>query len=125
MIAHKKVDKRFSAEAIDNAVHVRNRVTSRALPSNITPHHLWMGRKPDMSHLRVFGSKCWYTLRTKPLRKLDLRAREAMFLGYAKESKAYKLWDGDLRRIVVSRDVMFDETECGSNANIEDANVEV
>ena len=48
-----------------------------------------------------------------------------MFLGYTKESKAYKLWDRDLRRIVFSRDVMFEETECGCNGNIEDAKVEV
>ncbi|CDF39891.1 unnamed protein product [Chondrus crispus] len=47
------------------------------------------------------------------LRKLDLRAREAMFLGYSQCSKAYKLWDGELNKIVVSRDVKFDESTCG------------
>ena len=45
--------------------------------------------------------------------KLDLRAREAMFFGYWQCSKAYKLWDGELNKIVVSRDVKFDESTCG------------
>ncbi len=31
-------------------------------------------------------------------------------LGYASSSKGYKLWDEDLRRMVVSRSVRFDES---------------
>ena len=113
MLSHKQVSKRFWAEALATSVYVRNRVTSRALPVNTTPHHIWMNSTPNVGHLRVFGSKCWYTLPKLELRKLDLRAREAMLLGYAQHSKAYKLWDGVLNKIVVSRDVKFDESTCG------------
>ncbi|CDF32368.1 unnamed protein product [Chondrus crispus] len=112
-LSHKQVSKRFWAEALATSVYVRNRVTSRALPVNTTPHHIWMNSTPNVGHLRVFGSKCWYTLPRLELRKLDLRAREAMFLGYPQCSKAYKLWDGELNKIVVSRDVKFDESTCG------------
>ncbi|CDF37707.1 unnamed protein product [Chondrus crispus] len=112
-LSHKQVSKRFWAEALATSVYVRNRVTSRALPVNTTPHHIWMNSTPNVGHLRVFGSKCWYTLPKLELRKLDLRAREAMFLGYPQCSKAYKLWDGELNKIVVSRDVKFDESTCG------------
>ncbi|CDF39893.1 unnamed protein product [Chondrus crispus] len=110
MLSHKQVSKRFWAEALATSVYVRNRVTSRTLPVNATPHHIWMNSTPNVGHLRVFGSKCWYTLPKLELRKLDLRAREAMFLGYSQCSKAYKLWDGELNKIVVSRDVKFDES---------------
>ena len=48
MLANKQVDKRFWAEALDNAVYVRNRVTSRALPPGTTPHHLCTGKKPNV-----------------------------------------------------------------------------
>ena len=113
MLSHKQVSKRFWAEALATSVYVRNRVTSRALPVSTTPHHIWMKSTPNVGHLRVFGSKCWYTLPKLELRKLDLRAREAMFLGYSQCSKAYKLWDGELNKIVVSRDVKFDESACG------------
>ncbi|CDF77556.1 Retrovirus-related Gag-Pol polyprotein [Chondrus crispus] len=113
MLSHKQVSKRFWAEALATAVYVRNRVTSRALPVNTTPHHIWMKSTPNVGHLRVFGSKCWYTLPKLELRKLDLRAREAMFLGYSQCSKAYKLWDGELSKVVVSRDAKFDESTCG------------
>ncbi|CDF39395.1 unnamed protein product [Chondrus crispus] len=113
MLSHKQVSKRFWAEALATSIYVRNRVTSRALPVNTTPHHIWMNSTPNVGHLRVFGSKCWYTLPKLELRKLDLRAREAMFLGYSQCSRAYKLWDGELNKIVVSRDVKFDESTCG------------
>ena len=58
---------------------MRNRVTSSALPPNTTPHHKWMGNAPTLSPVRVFGSKCWYTLPKIKVQKLDIRAREAMF----------------------------------------------
>ena len=32
-----------------------------------------------------------------------------MMIGYSSQSKGYKLWDADLRRVVVSRSVTFDE----------------
>ena len=60
MLHYKSLPKHFWAEALATAVYVRNRVTSRSLPSNITPHHLWFGKSPDLSHMRVFGSQCWY-----------------------------------------------------------------
>ena len=56
------------------------------------------------------------------MRKLDPRAREALFLGYAERSKAYKLWDGDLQKIVISRDVVFDAFSSGVCGNVGDAN---
>eukprot|EP00171_Calliarthron_tuberculosum_P001057 IDg1057t1 len=54
MLHHKGIDKKFWAEAISTAVYIRNRVTSRALPSNTTPHHIWHNSVPNVSHLRVF-----------------------------------------------------------------------
>ena len=111
MLHHKDIGKEFWAEALDTAVYVRNRVTSRGLPPNTTPHHLWHDEKPDISHLRVFGSKCWYIIPKENLKKLDCRASEAMLLGYAKSKKAYKLWDTSANKVVLSRDVLFDELE--------------
>ena len=110
MLHHHNIPKKFWAEALSTAVNVRNRVTSRALPQNVTPHHLWHGSKPDLSHMRVFGSKCWYVTPSIMLKKLDPRSQEAMMVGYSKQNKGYKLWDEKINRFVVSRDVRFAES---------------
>ena len=48
---------------------------------------------------------------TKFLKKLDDRARMLVHLGTEPGSKAYRLYDPQTRRVVVSRDVVFDESK--------------
>ena len=107
LLHHKNLPLKFWGEAAITAIYVRNRVVSQGLPPKVTPFHLWFGRKPDISHLRIFGSECWYVIPRKYVKKLDPRSRHALMMGYAAQSKAYKLWDIDLRKFVTSRDVYF------------------
>ncbi len=104
------LDKKFWAEALSTAVHVRNRVFSRSLPRNVTPYKRWMGTNPDVSYFRVFGCKCWYVIPKHKVYKLDRRSKEGLMLGYSTQSKGYKIWDVVSQTIVVSRDVTFDES---------------
>ena len=55
MMRHKGLDQDLWADAIKTAAYIKNRVSSRALPVGKTPHELWTGNKPDVSHMRVFG----------------------------------------------------------------------
>ena len=64
---------------------------------------------PDVSYFRTFGCKCWYTLPMSQVQKLDPRGNVAIFVGYAETSKAYKLIDLETHKVVISRDVLFDE----------------
>ncbi len=57
MLAHRNVTDAFWAEALCTAAYIRNRLTSRALPRNKTPFHIWFGNVPDVAHLRVFGCR--------------------------------------------------------------------
>lgn len=110
MLLHNSTPSEFWAEALSCAAYIRNRLTSRAIPAGTTPYELWHGWKPNVAHLRTFGSTCWYKLPTKHLQALDSRAAQAIMLGYATSQKAYKLWDLTNEKIVVSRDVVFEET---------------
>ena len=42
--------------------------------------------------------------------KLEPRARKAVFLGFKRGVKGYKLWDYEDWKIVLSRNVTFDES---------------
>ncbi len=85
--------KSFGQKHFCTAAYIRNRVTTKSLPKNKTPFTYGLKRFLNVSHLRVFGSRCRYKINQPNLRSLDVRAREAMMLGYATNQKAYKLWD--------------------------------
>jgi Reverse transcriptase (RNA-dependent DNA polymerase)/gag-polypeptide of LTR copia-type/Integrase core domain/GAG-pre-integrase domain len=111
MLKHMNCDKIFWAEAVTTACYIKNRVTTTGLPNNTTPHEIWIGKKPDVGHLRVFGSKCWYTIPKENIKNLDDRTSEAIMIGYPKHTKGYKLWDVNTQNVVISRDVLFEEVK--------------
>ena len=118
MMRHKDVDQDLWADAIKTAVYIKNRVTSRALPVGKTPFELWTGNKPDVSHMRVFGSTCWVVLHKSHIDgKFGDKAAKGVFLGYPDGSKAYKviLDDG---KVVKARSVVFAETNVSEVAEV-------
>ncbi len=114
MLHSKGLAKWFWAEALLTAVYIRNRVTSRSLPSNTTPFHLWTGKAPYLSHLRVLGSKCSYVVPKCKLKKLYPRSKMAIMVRYSSQSKGYKLWDPECQTFVISRDVTLHESSGNS-----------
>ena len=97
-------------EGIRHSTYLLNRIATRAL-KDLTPYEAYRGKKPNVSHLRVFGCICYAKIESKLLKKLDDRSRLLVHLGTEPGSKAYRLLDPQTRRIVVSRDVVFDETK--------------
>jgi len=55
MLSHAGLPKSFWAEAISTAAYIRNRMPTAAIREDKTPYERWYGRKPDVSHLKVFG----------------------------------------------------------------------
>ena len=110
MLQTAKLNKKFWADAMSTSVYIRNRVVSRSLPKNVTPHHRWIGEAPDLSHLPVFGCKCWFVIPKTKITELDPRSAEGLMMGYSTQTKGYKIWNTETSRLVVSRDVTFDES---------------
>ena len=58
------------------------------------PHELYKGRKLNISHLRVFGCKCFVINNGKDsLGKFKEKVDEVIFLGYSLHSKAYRVFN--------------------------------
>ncbi|GKA50384.1 retrovirus-related pol polyprotein from transposon TNT 1-94, partial [Tanacetum coccineum] len=108
MLKSKKMPKEFWVEAVDCAVYLLNRCPSKSLDNN-TPQEAWNGLKPTVSHLRVFGSIAYVHVPSQKRSKLDDRSEKHVFVGYDKQSKGYKLYNPVTRKVVVSRDVEFEE----------------
>ncbi|WVZ97913.1 hypothetical protein U9M48_043415 [Paspalum notatum var. saurae] len=100
--------RKFWAEAINTACYVSNRIFLRAV-LNKTSYELRFGRQPKVSHLRVFGYRC-FVLKQGNLDKFEPRSSIGVFLGYATHSHAYRVWLLDSGRIVETCEVTFDET---------------
>jgi hypothetical protein len=109
MLQHAALDDEFWTYAVQQAVHVRNRTSTRVLNGR-TPYEAFHGRKPDVSNLRVFGCLA-YGLIPKGNRKgkYSPRARKAIHLGKAAEYKAFTLLDIETGKIFTTRNVTFDE----------------
>ena len=75
----KNVAIKYQKEAIITAVHILNRVQLKK-DSDKTPYELWYGYKPNVSYLKVFGSKC-YILKESRKDKFDVKGDEGIFLG--------------------------------------------
>ncbi|GJW77232.1 retrovirus-related pol polyprotein from transposon TNT 1-94 [Tanacetum coccineum] len=108
MLKSKKMPKGFWAEVVDCAVYLLNSCPSKSL-ENKTPQEAWNGMKPTISHLRIFGSIAYFHVPSQRRFKLDDRSEKHVFVGYDKQSKGYKLYNPITRKVVVSRDVEFDE----------------
>ena len=90
------------------AVFILNRALTKALTGK-TPFKAWYRRKPSVSFLRTFD--CIGDVRkTKPnLTKLEDKSTPMVFLGYVEGTKAYRLYDPCGNKVLVSRNIMFDE----------------
>ena len=98
----------FWAEAINTACHASNRVYLHRLLGK-TPYELLIGRKPNISYFRVFGCKC-FIYKKKRLGKFEKRCDVGFFVGYASNSKAYRVFNQTTGMIEETCDVEFDET---------------
>jgi transposase InsO family protein len=76
----------FWGEAVVTAVYILNRSPTKALNGS-TPYEAWYGRKPAVSHLRVFGCHA-FDKELDHIGKLDDRSTPRVFISYAEGSKA-------------------------------------
>ena len=108
MLKSKHLQKEFWAEAVSCAVYLSNRSPTKNVRDQ-TPQEAWSGRKPSVKHLRIFGSIAYAHVPHQGRVKLDDRSVKYVFIGYDASSKGYKFYNPSNNKVVVSRDVEFDE----------------
>ena len=96
----------FWAEAISTANYLRNRCTSESIDGE-TPFKLWTGKRPTLTHLRPFGTKALVLDKSQKKGKFEPKSKECIWIGYSEESKAYRLWLNEDKKVIRSRDVKF------------------
>ena len=108
MLKGKELPNSLWAEAVHTTVYILNRSPIKSV-RNRTPSEAWSGRKPEVSHLKVFGCPA-YSLNKAPNKdKLDQKGEKLLFVGYSDESKGYILLNPVNNKLTVAREVIFDE----------------
>jgi len=110
MLIARDVPKQYWPEAVNLATHILNRCPTTAL-ANITPENAWQNRTPSVQHFKVFGCIGHVHLPNASRKKLDNKSIKCVFMGISEESKAFRMYDPETQKIIISRDVIFEEME--------------
>jgi hypothetical protein len=108
MLSEKKILKTLWPEVVNWTVHVLNRSPTLAV-RNQTPEEAWSGIKPSVVYFKVFGCISHVHVPGSKRTKLDDKSMACVLLGVSEKSKAYRLYDSASQKIIVSRDVVFEE----------------
>jgi hypothetical protein len=82
MLNEKNLPNYFWAKAVATAVYIMNR-TPIAAVHGMTPKEKFTCKKPDVSHLRVFGCIAYVHVPEEKRSKLGPKAEKCIFIGYS------------------------------------------
>jgi hypothetical protein len=95
---------------------------------HLTPFELHFGHKPSVSHLRLFGCKC-FVLKRENLDKFKSHSFDGILLGYIPHDRSYHVFNLETNIVLESCDMTFNETalcphdifECAGDKKIEES----
>ena len=74
MMTHAGIPDKYWAEAVECATYTRNCTPTTAFKEKNTPFEVRYGKKPNISHLRVFGCMAYVHIPDSQRHKLDKKA---------------------------------------------------
>lgn len=75
-----------------------------------SPFEVLYHSSPKLDHLKIFGCACYPSLRPYRFNKLDPKTNESIFLGYVAQYKGFICFNPKDNKLIVSRQVIFDES---------------
>ena len=106
MLSNVGLLKSFWAEAASTTCFLINHSPSTVIDKR-TPQELWPGTPGSYFNLKIFGCLAYAHVHNG---KLEPRSIKCVFLGYKPGVKGYKLWCLETKKVIISRDVIFNET---------------
>jgi transposase InsO family protein len=110
MVSGANLPKSFWPFAVRAAAQVLNRTHIKKRTGK-TAYEAFTGKKPDISHLHVFGCDAYFFLHRNERQKMGNKMREAIYLGFDVEHHCDMLWDIHNRKMVLSRDVRYKDRQ--------------
>ena len=108
MRLHAGLSKTFWADAVSIAAYLINRGLSVPMEFKL-PEEVWSGKEVKFSNLKVFGCVSYIHIDYDARSKLDAKSKICFFIGYSDEKFDYSFWDEQNKKIIRSRNVIFNE----------------
>jgi hypothetical protein len=105
------------AEVANATCYLINRSPNSAIDFKIS-EEVWTSKLVDYSNLRIFGCPAYAHVNNG---KLVPRANKCTFIGHGSGVKGYRLLCADFKKVIVSRDVTFDESTFSSSKGVSDS----
>ena len=99
-------------EVINTTNYIVNRSPTSANLGK-TLEERYTGKIPNVTHLKIFGSIAFVYIPKTDRKKLDTKTQKCIFLGYDTESKVYRIYSPNQKKVILTRDVTIDETQIG------------
>lgn len=107
-LAEAKASDALWAEAVAASVYIIKR--SPRTGQDVTPWEALTGKRPDVSNLRVWGSRAYALMPAKKQERLEPKTDVGVMVGYGRSGEAYRIYMPDAKQFVERRDVVMDET---------------
>ncbi|KMQ83144.1 copia-like retrotransposable protein, partial [Lasius niger] len=105
MLSDSGVKTTFWSEALLCFTYTWNRVCHGG--QTRTPFELYGGKTPSVNHLEIFGSKAYVAIPKQNRSKLEMRAKEGVMVGYAMQTRGYRVWLPSEHKVVETSHVKF------------------
>ncbi|GJR27295.1 putative ribonuclease H-like domain-containing protein [Tanacetum coccineum] len=110
MLADSLLPTVFWVEAVNTVCYVMNRVLMTK-PHNKTPYELIISRAPSISFMRPFGCPVTILNTLDPLGKFDGKAEKGFLVGYSVNSKAFRVFNTETKKVEENLHVKFLENK--------------
>jgi len=108
MLNEKNFPNYFWVEAVVTTVYIMKR-TPTTIVHGMPPKEKFTSKKPNVSHLRLFGCIAYVHAPNEKRSKLDPKTEKCIFIGYSLEQKRYRFFNPSIWKLQVNRDIVFDE----------------
>ena len=98
----------FLGQAAAAYIHVGNRCATTSLTSK-TPYEAWTQKKPDVSHLRVWGCTAYVHIQKDKRKGIGSHMEKCIFIGYPEGYKGWMFYNPTTKRTIISERAEFDE----------------
>jgi hypothetical protein len=104
MLNEKNLPNYFWVEVVTTAIYIMNRTLATTV-HGMTLKEKIIGKKPDLSHLKVFSCIAYVHVPDEKRSKLDPKAKKCIFIRYSLEQKGYRCFNPSTWKLQVNREL--------------------